>query len=433
MSQYLDFVDYNYKPTRKDLIALFKFEPSKKVSFNEAAGRIAAESSNGTWTELSTLKPHIRKIRARVFSKSKNTIKIAYPSELFELGSMPQIYSALAGNIFGMKALKSLRLLDIDFPKNVLNSFPGPQFGLHGVRKFMKIPYRPMTATVPKPKVGMTTREHGKVGFDSWTGGVDFLKDDENLTNQKFNKFSARAKICSKLRDKAEKVTGEKKDYFINVTAPVEEMLKRANLAKNYGFRYVMCDIVTTGWAGLQTLRDFTQDTKQAIHAHRAMHATFTRNPNHGVSMLTLAKSARLVGVDNIHIGTVVGKLVSPKKEVLAIYDEMDEPEVEENLKQGILKESWGKIKPTISCSSGGLHPGLVPYVLNLLGNDVLLQLGGGIHGHIKGSHSGALALRQAIDAYFNKQSLKEAAKLKENLALRQAIHHFGYEHTFQS
>lgn len=428
MSQYLDFVDYNYKPKKSDLIAEFRIEPNK-VSFDEAVGRVASESSNGTWTELSTLKEHIRKIRARGFYKSGNLVKIAYPIELFELGNMPQLYSALVGNIFGMKALKNLRLLDIDIPDKMLKSFRGPQHGLYGVRRFMGVVKRPFTATVPKPKVGMTTKEHSKVGFDSWVGGVDFLKDDENLTNQNFNKFSARAKLCARMRDKAEKITGEKKDYFINVTAETQEMLRRTKIAHNYDFKYVMCDIVTAGWAGLQTLREFTQDTKQAIHAHRAMHSTFTRNPKHGLTMLALAKSARLVGVDNIHIGTVVGKLVSPKKEVLAIADEMDEQEVEEKFKQGILQESWRHIKPVIPCSSGGLHPGLVPPVLKMLGNDCLLQLGGGIHGHVKGSKAGAMALRQAIDATMSGLSLNEAAKRTENLALRQAINHFGYEH----
>ncbi|MAG26200.1 type III ribulose-bisphosphate carboxylase [Candidatus Pacearchaeota archaeon] len=413
MSQYLDFVDYKYKPKPGDLVALYKIEPSKKISFNEAAGRVAAESSNGTWTELTTLKPHIRKIRARAFSKSGDLYKIAYPSDLFELGSMPQIYSALAGNIFGMKAVKNLRLLDINFPDKMIRSFKGPQFGLHGVRKFMKVSKRPLTATVPKPKVGMTTSEHAKVGLDSWLGGIDFLKDDENLTNQSFNKFQARAKLCAKMRDRAESQTGEKKDYFINVTAETNEMLKRAKIAKSFDFKYIMCDIVTTGWAGVQSLREFTQDSKQAIHAHRAMHSTFTRDLKHGVTMLTLAKSARLVGVDNIHIGTVVGKLVSPKDEVLELNKAM--------------KSSLSHIKSVIPTSSGGLHPGIVPDVIELLGSDCLLQLGGGIHGHPKGSKAGAAALRQAIDATLSKESLKEHARSNKELA--QALEHFGKQH----
>ena len=148
---------------------------------------------------MSTLKPHIRKIRARAFEIKGNYVKIAYPIELFELGSVPQLLSSFAGNIFGMKAVNNLRLEDVHFPEVLLKSFRGPQYGIDGIRKLFKIHKRPLTASVPKPKVGMTTEEHCKVADDIWRGGVDFLKDDENLTDQKFNRFENRANKCFKL------------------------------------------------------------------------------------------------------------------------------------------------------------------------------------------------------------------------------------------
>ena len=417
MSQYLDFVDLKYSPKRSDIVCLFRMESAKGISKKEAAGRIAAESSNGTWTTLSTLKPHIRKIRGRAFNFSKDYVKVAYPLELFELGSIPQLISAVGGNIFGMKAVNNLRLEDNSFPKKYIKSFKGPQFGMAGVRKFMKIKERPLTATVPKPKVGMTTKEHTQVGYDSWIGGIDFLKDDENLTNQNFNKFEKRARACAKARDKAERETGEKKDYFINVSAETKEMLKRTNLANSYGFKYVMCDILTVGWAGLQTLRNETQKLKMAIHAHRASHATFDRNPKHGISMLAIAKISRLVGVDNLHIGTAIGKLVGTKDEVLQIEEELTE-QVEKPLKSenNILNQSWYGLKDTIPVSSGGLHPGLIPQITKMLGNDIVLQLGGGIHGHPAGTLDGSKATRQAIDAALKKIPLKQYSKDKKEL-----------------
>jgi len=426
MSQYLDFVDWNYQPSKTDLICLFRITPAGNINFNEAVGRVASESSNGTWTKLTTLKPHIRKIRARAFWRHKDLVKIAYPIELFELGSMPQLYSSVVGNIFGMKAIEGLRLLDINFPDIYIKSFKGPQFGMDGIRKHMNIYKRPFTATVPKPKVGMTSEEHAKVGLEAWTGGVDFLKDDENLTDQVFNRFEKRVKLCAKVRDKAEKITGEKKDYFINCTAETNEMIRRAKFARNYGFKYVMIDMLTAGWSSLQTLRDYCKDSKQAIHAHRAMHATFTRNPLHGVSMLVVAKCARLVGVDNIHIGTVVGKLVSPKSEVMTLDHEMEDKTIAEDIRNGVLNEDWLGIKKVIPVSSGGLHPGLVPYVLDLLGKDCCLQLGGGIHGHPGGTKEGAKAFRQAIDAYESGRSLKYYAEGPGNNALKVALEHFG-------
>jgi ribulose-bisphosphate carboxylase large chain len=426
MSQYLDFVDLKYKPKKSDIVCLFRFEAAKGISKKEAIGRVAAESSNGTWTTLSTLKPHIRKIRARAFEINGPYVKIAYPLELFELGSIPQLLSSVAGNIFGMKAVNNLRLEDISFPKKYVRSFRGPQFGIKGVRKYMKIKNRPMTATVPKPKVGLTTKEHTKVGYDAWTGGIDFLKDDENLTNQNFNKFESRLKACAKARDKAEKLTGEKKDYFINVSAETNEMLRRTRLVKKYGFKYVMCDILTVGWAGLQTLREETQKLKMAIHAHRAFHASFDRNPKHGMSMLTIAKLSRLIGVDNIHIGTVIGKLVGTKDEVLQIEDEITE-QTEKPLKseKNILNQSWYGLKDTIPVSSGGLHPGLIPQITKMLGKDIVLQLGGGIHGHPDGTHAGSKATRQAIEATIKKIPLNQHSKKNEEL--KQALNKWHF------
>jgi ribulose-bisphosphate carboxylase large chain len=84
-------------------------------------------------------------------------------------------------------------------------------------------------------------------------------------------------------------------------------------------------------------------------------------------------------------------------------------------------------MKPVIPVSSGGLHPGIVPDVLKLLGNDCVLQLGGGLHGHPKGTKEGAKAFRQALDAYLQKKTLEEYAKKPANKALAIALKHFGH------
>jgi len=168
----------------------------------------------------------------------------------------------------------------------------------------------------------------------------------------------------------------------------------------------------------IQTLREETQDLKQAIHAHRAFHAAFDRNLKHGMSMLTLAKLSRLIGVDNIHIGTVLGKLVGTKEEVIDIEKEIVNQKIKTNPKENILEQNWYNMRDVIPVSSGGLHPGLVPNIIDLLGKDIVIQLGGGIHGHPKGSKYGAMALRQAIDAKLNGISLENYSKNNHELKL---------------
>jgi ribulose 1,5-bisphosphate carboxylase large subunit-like protein len=53
----------------------------------------------------------------------------------------------------------------------------------------------------------------------------------------------------------------------------------------------------------------------------------------------------------------------------------------------------------------------LVPALLETFGNDVVIQAGGGIHGHPNGTISGAKAMRQAVDAALEGISLEEYAK----------------------
>jgi len=64
--KYIYFVDLSSCPKESDLICDFFVEP-KGIDFNVAAGGIAAESSIGTWTELTTVKPYVEKLHATVF------------------------------------------------------------------------------------------------------------------------------------------------------------------------------------------------------------------------------------------------------------------------------------------------------------------------------------------------------------------------------
>nr|WP_320160115.1 type III ribulose-bisphosphate carboxylase [uncultured Methanoregula sp.] len=421
---YNEFVDLNYTPARDDLVCLFYFEPAAGIGPEEAVGRIASESSTGTWTTLFTMPPRMKALQATAFEIEGNFVKIAYPLELWEEGNAVQLLSGIAGNIFGMKALKNLRLIDVTFPAAYLKHFKGPHFGNDGIRKMMKIPKRPLTGAVPKPKIGFTAKEHAEVGYETWMGGFDFVKDDENLTSTSFNRFDDRVKYMTKLRDKAEKETGEKKSAFLNITADTETMKKRADLLAEYGWNYAMIDVVVAGTSSVMTMRDYCSDLGLAIHSHRAMHATFDRNPKHGITMQFLAKLMRLVGVSQIHSGTAVGKLTGTKKEATVIADVLREKKTKA-VGTMLLDQDWGKIKTAFPVSSGGLHPGLVPDVLDIYGTELVLLVSGGIHGHPKGTRAGARATMQAIEAWQEDIMLDEKAKKAKEL--KGALEKWGY------
>ncbi|MEN6442874.1 MAG: type III ribulose-bisphosphate carboxylase [Methanoregula sp.] len=421
---YKEFVDTTYEPARDDLVCLYYYEPAEGVTKEEAAGRIASESSTGTWTTLHTLPPRMKALEAKAFEFDKNLVRIAYPLELWEEGNAVQLMSGIAGNIFGMKALKNLRLIDVSLPPAYLKHFKGPAFGMGGIRKMMNVNGRPLTGAVPKPKIGFSAKEHAEVGYETWMGGFDFVKDDENLTSTPFNRFEDRVKYMSKLRDKAEKETGEKKSAFLNISADVETMKKRADLLAEYGWNYAMIDVVVAGTASVMTMRDYCTDLGLAIHAHRAMHAAFDRNKKHGVTMQFLAKLMRLIGVSQIHTGTAVGKLTGTKKEVRVLADILRENK-NTAVRGMLLDQDWGKIKTAFPVCSGGLHPGLVPDVLDIYGCDMVLLVSGGIHGHPDGTRAGARATMQAIEAWQEGISLDEKAKKAKELM--RALDKWGY------
>jgi ribulose-bisphosphate carboxylase large chain len=187
---------------------------------------------------------------------------------------------------------------------------------------------------------------------------------------------------------------------MVNVTSETEEMLKRAQFVVDHGGRYLMIDILTCGFSALQTVRE--HDFGLVIHAHRAGHAAFTKNPLHGISMKIIAKVARIIGVDQLHVGTVVGKMSETREEVA------------ENCEA--LKTGMYGLKEVLPVASGGLYPSLVPALMGFFGKDFVIQAGGGINGHTDGTVAGAKAMRQAVDASLKGISLEEFAKSHKEL-----------------
>lgn len=409
--KYEDFVDAKYKPKSSEVVCTFYVEPNN-VGIKYAAGGVAAESSIGTWTDLKTMHKYVERLAAVVFETKKrgvgHEIKVAYPEKLFEHGNMANILSSVAGNVFGLKELKNLRLEDVHLPKKLAESFGGPRYGIDGIRKMLGIEGRPLIGTIIKPKLGLNTSHHSKVAYDAWIGGCDIVKDDENLSNQGFNSFYKRVKETIRMRDLAERKTRETKVYMPNVTAEIDEMIRRVKYVKEQGGRYVMVDILTVGWSGLQTLREHSFGL--VIHGHRAMHAAITKNAKHGISMKVIAKLARVSGVDQLHVGTGVGKMSESREEVL------------ENL--NALKCKMHGVKKVMPVASGGLHPSMIKKELEIFGDDVVIQMGGGIHGNPMGTKAGAAAARQALYAAKSNTGVRKYAESHKEL--KAAIEKWG-------
>jgi len=399
----------------KNIIATYYVE-GRDMSILEAGVKIAAEESIGTWTEVTTATEFIiKKLPAKVYeytteNRNSGVIKIAYPNILFdfETGGIPNILSIVAGNLFGSGSLKNVRLLDLQFPHEVVRTFKGPKFGIEGVRKLLDTlkSGRPHLGTIIKPKVGLNPKETAKVAYEAAIGGVDFIKDDETLTNQKFCPLDARVSSVMDALDRVKSETGRTVLYAPNITTETYRLLDLADVALKHGAPTLMVDVLPSGFSAVRLLAE-DPSINVPLHVHRCMHAAMTRNPEHGISMMVIAKLVRLAGGDQLHTGTAVGKMGEKEKraeEIVSIND--------------FLKGKFYNLKTTFPVASGGIHPAIVHLNIYKLGKDIVLQAGGGIHGHPMGTRAGAIAMNQAIDAAMEGVPLEEYAKDHEELKL---------------
>lgn len=397
----------DYQPKETDIIACFRITPQDGVDPIEAAAAVAGESSTATWTVVWTDRlTAAEKYRAKAYRVDKvpNTTDqyfayIAYDLDLFENGSIANLTASIIGNVFGFKPLKGLRLEDMRLPTAYIKTFQGPATGIVVERERLDKFGRPLLGATVKPKLGLSGRNYGRVVYEALKGGLDFTKDDENINSQPFMDWRERFLYCMEAVNKAQAATGEIKGTYLNVTAAtMEDMYERAEFAAELGSNIVMIDLVI-GWTAMQSMAKWARRKNMILHLHRAGHSTYTRQKTHGVSFRVIAKWARLAGVDHIHAGTVVGKLEGDPATTRGYYDICRNEFTEQRLENGIFfDQPWASLNKMMPVASGGIHAGQMHQLIDLLGEDVVLQFGGGTIGHPMGIAAGATANRVALE-----------------------------------
>ena len=205
---------------------------------------------------------------------------------------------------------------------------------------------------------------------------------------------------CMEGVNKAIAATGEIKGTYLNVTAAtMEDMYERAEFARDLGSTIIMIDLVI-GYTAIQSMAKWARNNDMILHLHRAGHSTYTRQKSHGVSFRVIAKWMRLAGVDHIHAGTVVGKLEGDPLTTKGYYDICREEYNPTSLETGIFfDQDWASLNKMMPVASGGIHAGQMHQLIDHLGEDVVLQFGGGTIGHPHGIASGATANRVALES----------------------------------
>ena len=404
----MGYWEADYEPKETDVIAVFRLTPQEGVDPVEAAAAVAGESSTATWTVVWTDRLTASDVyRAKAYrvdpvpgAEGQYFAYIAYDLDLFEAGSIANLTASIIGNVFGFKALSALRLEDMRFPVAYIKTFQGPPSGIVVERERLDKFGRPLLGATVKPKLGLSGKNYGRVVYEALKGGLDFTKDDENINSQVFMHWRDRFLNCMEAVNKAQAATGEIKGHYMNVTAAtMEDMYERAEFARDLGSVIIMIDLVI-GYTAIQSMSKWARKNDMILHLHRAGHGTYTRQKTHGISFRVICKWMRLAGVDHLHAGTVVGKLEGDPLMVKGYYDTLRERNTPLSLENGLLfEQDWASLGAVMPVASGGIHAGQMHQLLHYLGEDTVLQFGGGTIGHPKGIQAGATANRVALEA----------------------------------
>lgn len=320
--------------------------------------------------------------------------------------SLPNLMATVAGNLYELRPVKSLRLLDFDLPHAFADAYPGPAFGIAGTRALTGVPQAPLIGTIIKPSVGLSAADTAAMVEQLCAAGIDFIKDDELQADGPACPFDERVRLCMQvIRQHAER-SGRQVMYAFNLTGELDEMRRRHDLVVSEGGTAVMLSLNSVGMSGFNAFRRHSQ---LPIHAHRNGWGYLQT----GWSYIAWQKLWRLAGVDHMHVNGIANKFQEDDDSVIASARACLQP---------MFNHKPCAVMPVFS--SGQTVMQAEPTWQRLQSPDLIFLAGGGLFAHPGGIAAGVSALRQAWEAAMAGVSLQEAAASQREL--REAIATFG-------
>ncbi len=372
-----------------------KARAAARVERLEVVGEIAAPSLPGAGVPKGVGSPRWQQARVTLSWPIGNTGP-----------SLPNLMATVAGNLFELKQLSGLRLLDIRLPDAFARAYDGPQFGIEGTRELAGVQDRPLLGTIIKPSVGLDAEQTASLVKTLAEAGIDFIKDDELQADGPLCPFEARvAAVMRVIRDNAER-TGKKVMYAFNLTGDIDEMRRRHDLVAAHGGTCVMASLNSVGLAGILALR---RTASLLIHAHRNGWGYLSRHPMLGWSYAAWSKIWRLAGADHMHVNGLANK-----------FSESDESVIESA--RSCLAPMFAQKPCTVmpAFSSGQMARQAPGTFQALQSVDLIFLAGGGILAHPGGPAAGLASLREGWEAAVSGIPLTEYAR--EHTALAQAL-----------
>lgn len=371
------------------IIATYEIKHTDHVE--RVAEKIAHELTVGTWTELNHLEQYqLQAFRGEVIAtfqqETTSRFSIRYP-----LHNVTPDFSSILTTTFGKLSLDpGVQLVDLSLPEELAPDFPGAAFGVEGVRDILRVHDRPLAMSIFKGVIGRDLDFLATQLRDQFAGGIDLVKDDEILYDNPLTPSLERARIGASVIREHKETTGRSVLYAVTLSGPVFTLRDQAKRLIEAGATALLFNVYTYG---LDALRELAKDPEihVPILAHPAFAGALTGSVRHS---LLFGKLIRLAGADLTLFPSPYGSLSTPKDEAQQIQTYATEPH-------------W--TKPILAVPSAGIHPGLVPDLIRDFGSDVVINAGGGIHGHPDGAADGARAFRQAIDQAIGKTSETDA------------------------
>jgi ribulose-bisphosphate carboxylase large chain len=411
---------------------LAKYRIETPYSLEHAAGVIAGEQSTGTFTSVPGETSYIKeRFGAKVVSitetgeaasptlpgaklpKNHNgvykqgEIVLSFPVENFG-PSIPNLLSAVAGNLSELQELSGLRIVDLEIPKEFSQVYKGPKFGVEGTRKLTGVYGRPIIGTIVKPSIGLPLDELEKLVTDLGLAGLDFIKDDELNCNPAFAPLEKRVEAVMRAVNRVADKTGKKVMYAFNITGDIEEIKRNHDLVVKAGGNCVMVSINSVGYAGLAYLNTFSE---VPIHGHRNQWGMLTRCPMLGMEFTAYQKLCRLAGADHLHVNGLNGKFYESNESVVTSIKACLEPILDGYTSMPVV-------------SSGQWAGTAIDTYKAAETVDVMHLAGGGILAHQDGAAAGFESMRLAWEAAVKGETLGDYANKHD--VLKKAIQKFS-------
>jgi len=375
----------------------------------KAAEHIAGEQSTGTFTRIPGETDELRDRHGarvesvRALGDCASEVELSWP--LSNMGpSLPNVLSAVAGNLWEMKQFTRLHLLDLALPPAFLDRYCGPQFGVTGTRWLCGVYDRPVIGTIIKPSVGLGPEATAEIVRELVEAGIDFIKDDELQCDGPHCPFEQRLAAVMRVVNEHADRTGKKVMYAANITGEIDEMLRRHDQVLAHGGTCVMVSIHSVGLAAFTALR---RHCAVAIHGHRNGWGLLGRSRDIGVSFVAWQKIWRLAGVDQLHCNGIANKFWESDDSVIASARECARPMFDAPAR-------GCEIMPVMA---SGQTARQAPATYAALGTtDLLFAAGGGIMAHPAGIAAGVRSLHQAWEAAVEGIPLEEYAATHEEL-----------------